>query len=84
MGERTGSRIFQWVWSYVLERGHCDIHEGDQNNAHNCLIQGTFGSKSSILITLGFPKDYHYLILLVLRCNTARDSLVGTRRELHK
>ncbi|KAK0373551.1 hypothetical protein CLIM01_09077 [Colletotrichum limetticola] len=21
MGERTGSRVFQWVWSYVLERG---------------------------------------------------------------
>ncbi|KAK0728345.1 hypothetical protein B0T26DRAFT_636871, partial [Lasiosphaeria miniovina] len=21
MGERTGSRIFQWVWSYVLEIG---------------------------------------------------------------
>ncbi|KAK0368136.1 hypothetical protein CLIM01_14508 [Colletotrichum limetticola] len=21
MGERTGSRIFQWVWSYVEERG---------------------------------------------------------------
>ncbi|KAL0939675.1 hypothetical protein CTRU02_206285 [Colletotrichum truncatum] len=19
MGERTGSRVFQWVWSYVLE-----------------------------------------------------------------
>ncbi|KAK0380902.1 hypothetical protein CLIM01_01766 [Colletotrichum limetticola] len=19
MGERTGSRIFQWVWSYVVE-----------------------------------------------------------------
>ncbi|EGO55938.1 hypothetical protein NEUTE1DRAFT_47219, partial [Neurospora tetrasperma FGSC 2508] len=21
MGERTGSRVFQWVWSYVLGRG---------------------------------------------------------------
>ncbi|KAK1965738.1 hypothetical protein LY78DRAFT_711944 [Colletotrichum sublineola] len=21
MGERTGSRVFQWVWSYVLELG---------------------------------------------------------------
>ncbi|KAL0941346.1 hypothetical protein CTRU02_204109 [Colletotrichum truncatum] len=20
MGERTGSRVFQWVWSYVLRR----------------------------------------------------------------
>ncbi|KAL0940908.1 hypothetical protein CTRU02_203671 [Colletotrichum truncatum] len=21
MGERTGSRVFQWVWSYVLGHG---------------------------------------------------------------
>ncbi|KAK1845677.1 hypothetical protein CCHR01_11688 [Colletotrichum chrysophilum] len=21
MGERTGSRVFQWVWSYVLGNG---------------------------------------------------------------
>ncbi|KAK0371754.1 hypothetical protein CLIM01_10888 [Colletotrichum limetticola] len=21
MGERTGSRVFQWVWSYVVVRG---------------------------------------------------------------
>ncbi|KAL0939337.1 hypothetical protein CTRU02_205947 [Colletotrichum truncatum] len=21
MGERTGSRVFQWVWSYVLRGG---------------------------------------------------------------
>ncbi|KAK0376544.1 hypothetical protein CLIM01_06089 [Colletotrichum limetticola] len=84
MGERTGSRIFQWVWSYVLKRGHRDIHGGIQDNTQNCLIWGTFGSKSSILITLGLPKDYHYLIMLVLKCNTAGDSLVGARRKLHK
>ncbi|KAL0933641.1 hypothetical protein CTRU02_210440 [Colletotrichum truncatum] len=22
MGERTGSRVFQWVWSYVKETSH--------------------------------------------------------------
>ncbi|KAK0378327.1 hypothetical protein CLIM01_04293 [Colletotrichum limetticola] len=25
MGERTGSRVFQWVWSYVAEVGHREI-----------------------------------------------------------
>ncbi|KAL0929848.1 hypothetical protein CTRU02_215278 [Colletotrichum truncatum] len=23
MGERTGSRVFQWVWSYVVNQGKC-------------------------------------------------------------
>ncbi|KAI3548821.1 hypothetical protein CSPX01_02844 [Colletotrichum filicis] len=84
MGERTGSRIFQWVWSYVLGSGHRDIVQGIQDNAHNCLTWRTFGSKSGILITLGSPKDDHYFILSVLRYNTARDSLDGARRKLHK
>ncbi|KAK0370996.1 hypothetical protein CLIM01_11646 [Colletotrichum limetticola] len=28
MGERTGSRVFQWVWSYVLERGLQEVEDG--------------------------------------------------------
>ncbi|KAK1658588.1 hypothetical protein BDP55DRAFT_564924, partial [Colletotrichum godetiae] len=38
MGERTGSRVFRWVWSYVLDRTHCDIQEGhvelQRNSSH--------------------------------------------------
>ncbi|KAK1846872.1 hypothetical protein CCHR01_10504 [Colletotrichum chrysophilum] len=26
MGERTGSRVLQWVWSYVVKRGTEDAH----------------------------------------------------------
>ncbi|KAH6697606.1 hypothetical protein F5X68DRAFT_197684 [Plectosphaerella plurivora] len=26
MGERTGSRILQWVWSYVLGKPCCALH----------------------------------------------------------
>ncbi|KAK0369457.1 hypothetical protein CLIM01_13190 [Colletotrichum limetticola] len=27
MGERTGSRVFQWVWSYVIVLGREGIHD---------------------------------------------------------
>ncbi|KAL0939362.1 hypothetical protein CTRU02_205972 [Colletotrichum truncatum] len=27
MGERTGSRVFQWVWSYVLARSTIVVYK---------------------------------------------------------
>ncbi|KAH7625539.1 hypothetical protein B0T09DRAFT_352129 [Sordaria sp. MPI-SDFR-AT-0083] len=27
MGERTGSRVFQWVWSYVLIYSECGVYQ---------------------------------------------------------
>ncbi|EGO57036.1 hypothetical protein NEUTE1DRAFT_44964, partial [Neurospora tetrasperma FGSC 2508] len=31
MGERTGSRVFQWVWSYVFMFVNLRNHEGQFN-----------------------------------------------------
>ncbi|KAK1840517.1 hypothetical protein CCHR01_16846 [Colletotrichum chrysophilum] len=28
MGERTGSRVFQWVWSYVTNVGSSNVNNG--------------------------------------------------------
>ncbi|KAL0933993.1 hypothetical protein CTRU02_210792 [Colletotrichum truncatum] len=35
MGERTGSRVFQWVWSYVTTRG-----SKNANQSSRCSCKG--------------------------------------------
>ncbi|KAK1729920.1 uncharacterized protein BDZ83DRAFT_603963 [Colletotrichum acutatum] len=41
MGERTGSRVFQWVWSYVVGEGHSVAHHGRPGSAVAFLVVST-------------------------------------------
>ncbi|KAK1846863.1 hypothetical protein CCHR01_10495 [Colletotrichum chrysophilum] len=37
MGERTGSRVFQWVWSYVLGDAERNDYEGQGDSPASVL-----------------------------------------------
>ncbi|KAK1843699.1 hypothetical protein CCHR01_13656 [Colletotrichum chrysophilum] len=51
MGERTGSRVFQWVWSYVVDLAmklfitarRCDLDELQTRSKHVHQRQGFDG-----------------------------------------
>ncbi|KAK0378710.1 hypothetical protein CLIM01_03942 [Colletotrichum limetticola] len=54
MGERTGSRVFQWVWSYVVVRGHRVSHQAHTESSsawgialdyETLLVQGEVNDK---------------------------------------
>ncbi|KAK0644392.1 hypothetical protein B0T16DRAFT_331033, partial [Cercophora newfieldiana] len=51
MGERTGSRVFQWVWSYVTEQSLCSTEEGSawKTRANDLTVLDCNCSCSSVL-----------------------------------
>ncbi|KAL0937909.1 hypothetical protein CTRU02_207640 [Colletotrichum truncatum] len=40
MGERTGSRVFQWVWSYVMTRRCIFTYIAKKKNVGRCDVVG--------------------------------------------
>ena len=50
MGERTGSRIFLWLWSYVLDAGRKSTYDpGCQSKVRRA--KKTYNSRCSLVVT---------------------------------
>ncbi|KAK1974091.1 hypothetical protein LZ30DRAFT_428628 [Colletotrichum cereale] len=62
MGERTGSRVLQWVWSYVLASSRKDAQvaekfsPGLETLAHHCMITQAVSMRCKTTSTVLFVR----------------------------